>query len=254
MFRKPTFSGLGINFLSACSFRYKVNSILTLIHRAYNLSSCYLTFHKEVEFLGQFFFNNGFNLNLYYKVLRQFLNNKQETKSMQLGPKKKIMYIKIPFISDYINKIISDEFKKIFDKHLPHINLNLVFYNNFKIKSFLKIKDSLPKALRSLVVYRFLCPKCSLGYIGSTKKSLSLRVKEHQGISARTNRHLVSPLSSSIRQHCQNICEVNFNLCNFEVLSQCSSEIELRIRESIFIKTENPELNVDSSSFNFNIF
>ena len=36
VYRKPTFSGLGINFLSACSFKYRINSILTLIHRAYN--------------------------------------------------------------------------------------------------------------------------------------------------------------------------------------------------------------------------
>ena len=153
-----------------------------------------------------------------------------------------------------MNKIITEDFKKIFDNHIPHIKVNFVFYNNFKIKSFFKIKESLPKALKSLVVYRFTCPKCSLGYIGSTKKSLSLRVNEHQGISARTNRHLVSPLSSSIRDHCQNNCNTNFNLNNFEIISQCSNETELRIRESIFIKTDNPELNVEGSSFNLNIY
>ena len=153
-----------------------------------------------------------------------------------------------------MNKIISEDFKKIFDKYIPHIKVHFVFYNNFKIKSFFKIKDTLPRALKSLVVYRFTCPKCSLGYIGSTKKSLSLRVKEHQGISARTNRHLVSPLTSSIRSHCHNNCNINFTLDNFEIASQCSNETELRIRESILIKTHNPQLNVEGSSFNLNIF
>ena len=153
-----------------------------------------------------------------------------------------------------MNKVITDDFKKIFDKHIPQIQIHFVFYNNFKIRSFFRIKDSLPRALKSLVVYRFTCPKCSLGYIGSTKKSLSLRVKEHQGISARTNRHLVSPLSSSIRNHCHNNCNTNFNLSNFEIISQCNTETELRIRESILIKTEGPELNIEGSSFNLNIF
>ena len=147
-----------------------------------------------------------------------------------------------------------EDFKKIFDKHVPHIKVNFVFYNNFKIRSFFKIKDSLPRALKSLVVYHFTCPKCSLGYIGSTKKSLILRVKEHQGISARTNRHLVSPLNSSIRYHCQNNCKVNFDVNNFEIVSQCNNETELRIRESILIKTHSPELNVEGSSFNLSIY
>ena len=175
-------------------------------------------------------------------------------RSSQYGPKKKDFYVKVPFVSNSINKIITEDFKKIFDRYIPHIKIHFVFYSNFKIKSFFKIKESLPRALKSLVVYRFTCPKCSLGYIGSTKKSLSLRVKEHHSISARTNRHLVSPLSSSIQHHCHNNCNVNFNLSNFEIISQCNNETELRIRESIFIKTHNPELNVEGSSFNLNIF
>ena len=146
VYRKPTFSGLGINFLSACSFKYKINSILTLIHRAYNLSSSYLKFHEEVKFLRQFFFNNGFNINLFYKILKQFLDNKLMNKSSQYGPKKKDFYVKVPFISNSINNIITEDFKKIFDKYIPHTKVHFVFYNNFKIKSFFKIKDSLPSS------------------------------------------------------------------------------------------------------------
>ena len=160
-------------------------------------------------------------------------------KSSQYGPKKKDFYVKVPFISNSINKTITEDFKKIFNRYIPHIKVHFVFHNNFEIKSFFKIKVSLPRALKSLVVYHFTCPKCSLRYIGSTKKSLSLRVKEHQGISARTNRHLVSPLSSSIQHHCLNNCNVNFNLSNFEIISQCNNERELRIKESIFIKTQS---------------
>ena len=115
VYRKPTFSGLRINFLSACSFKYKINGISTLIHRAYNLSSSYLEFHEEVEFLRQFFFNNGFNINLFYKIPKQFLDNTLMNKSSQYGPKKKYFYVKVPFISNSINKIITEDFKKIFN-------------------------------------------------------------------------------------------------------------------------------------------
>ena len=39
IFRKPTFTGLGMNFLSECYHQYKINSIRTLVYRAFNLSS-----------------------------------------------------------------------------------------------------------------------------------------------------------------------------------------------------------------------
>ena len=41
VFRKPTFTGLGINFLSECFTQYKINSIKTLVHRAFKLSSSF---------------------------------------------------------------------------------------------------------------------------------------------------------------------------------------------------------------------
>ena len=61
VYRKPSFTGLGINFLSACFEKYKTNAIMTLVHRAYNLSSNYAAFHKEITFLHSFFKSNGFN-------------------------------------------------------------------------------------------------------------------------------------------------------------------------------------------------
>ena len=41
----------------------------------------------------QFFFNNGFNINLFYKILIQFLD-KLMSKSSYYGPKKKDFYVK----------------------------------------------------------------------------------------------------------------------------------------------------------------
>ena len=54
VYRKPTFTGFGLNFLSYTSFKFKTNAINTLIHRAYKLSSSYFAFHSEIEFLQRF--------------------------------------------------------------------------------------------------------------------------------------------------------------------------------------------------------
>ena len=58
VFRKPTFSGLGISFLPFYSFRFKINSMKTLLFCSY-ISLRHLV-HAELNFLREFFVNNGF--------------------------------------------------------------------------------------------------------------------------------------------------------------------------------------------------
>ena len=41
-------------------FRLKRNSVRTLLHRAYGVSSSFLSLHKEFLYLKNYFFNNGF--------------------------------------------------------------------------------------------------------------------------------------------------------------------------------------------------
>ena len=48
IYRKPTFSGLVLSFSSFVSFRFKINSIQTLLHGAYYVTSNFVCFHKEV--------------------------------------------------------------------------------------------------------------------------------------------------------------------------------------------------------------
>ena len=254
VFRKPTFTGLGINFLSECYHQYKINSIRTLIYRAYNLSSSFLSFHNEIELLRKYFNNNGFSSDLFYRVTKKFLNSVYEEKPKTMGPEKKTIYVRFPFLSDYFNKLLCKKLKTTMDNQLPHVNLRLAFFNNHKIKSYFKHKDSLPTAMRSLVVYCFTCAKCSLAYIGSTKKMLSFRVDEHRGFSSRTGRPLQRPTFSSVREHCMNVCNTLFSITDFEILASCQTETELRITESLYIKMKKPDLNADNSSFNLKIF
>ena len=58
IFRKKTFTGLGLNFFSHCSSIFKINSCKTLLFRAYSLSSNWLKFHDEVTFLKKYFTAN----------------------------------------------------------------------------------------------------------------------------------------------------------------------------------------------------
>ena len=182
-----------------------------------------------------------------------FLNSVFETQPKSSDPEKKIVYIRFSFLSNNMNNLLPKKLKSVIDNNIPHIQMKLVFFNR-KIRSYFKHKDSLPIAMKSLVVYCFTCAKCSLAYIGSTKKMFSLRVNEQQGISSRTGRPLLQPHFSTVRDHCFNICNTNFNIENFIILAKCNSEVELRITESIFINIKKPPLNIESSSFDLKIF
>ena len=153
-----------------------------------------------------------------------------------------------------MNKVLMHHLKKLTEINIPHLNLKLAFFNNHKIKSYFKHKDSLPTAMGSLVVYCFTCAKCSLAYIGSTKKMLSLRVDEHRGFSSRTGRPLKQPTFSSVRNHCLDSCGINFSISDFKVLAKCQTETELRITESLYIKIKKPLLNIENGSFNLKLF
>ena len=75
IYRKDTFTGLGSHFLSFEPVKYKINAIKTLIYRAFHLCSSYTNFHIEIEFLKQFFHNNGFPEAIFYKHVKRFLEN-----------------------------------------------------------------------------------------------------------------------------------------------------------------------------------
>ena len=62
--RKATVSGQGISYFSYMPFRLKLNSARTLLHRAYGVSSSFLSLHKEFLYLKNYFFNNGFPIHL----------------------------------------------------------------------------------------------------------------------------------------------------------------------------------------------
>ena len=74
VYRKPTFTGLGTNFHSFLCSRFKINSLKTLIYRAYHISSSYVNFDTEINFLRKFFYNNGYPSYLFDNHLNSFLN------------------------------------------------------------------------------------------------------------------------------------------------------------------------------------
>ena len=75
IFRKTTFTGLGMNYHSYTFYNFKINNIKTLIFRAYKLCSTWLDINDEVQFLLEYFKKNGYPKKIVFGVINRFLNS-----------------------------------------------------------------------------------------------------------------------------------------------------------------------------------
>ena len=97
-YRKPTFTGLGLHYLSFVPPIYKLNSIKTLLTRAYNVCSSWKAFHTEIVFLNDYFLCNGYPSKLVDKTINTFLNLKLAPPSPVTTVNKDVRYFKLPYM------------------------------------------------------------------------------------------------------------------------------------------------------------
>ena len=248
IFRKATFTNLGMNFHSHTYFNFKLNNIRTLLYRAFEISSNWFNFDIEIKFLSEYFRVNGYPDHLFQKLFKSFLNRKLTPKVKKQSAEKMSIYHSIPFINNYSCNIINKHLSKFLENSYPHIKFNFIFTNSLRINNLVKHKDRLPRTLESGVVYLYKCGDCNATYIGSSKKALKTRASEHFSVSSRTGTLLARPPASSILDHIVT-CKLNRNLDQFTILDQQNENQALRISESIEISIKNPTLNSDLSAF-----
>ena len=251
VFRKATFTGLGLNFLSFSPTLYKLNSVRTLINRAYNVCSDFNLFHEDIMFLLNYFTENSYPSFLFYKILRVFLNSKFEPRPIITTVKKDIKYIKLPYLGQ-TSYNIRKQLHLILKDAYPQIHFQFVFTNPFTVGSLLRERSSLPGELCSNVVYLFKCSQCGLRYLGSTSRWIKHRYLEHRGLSLRTGMPLSRPSHSAIREHSQ-VNNHPYTYQNFRILTTASNRLDLVISESILITKMKPELNNYQSAFKLSI-
>jgi hypothetical protein len=240
VYRKPTYTGLGLNYFSFVPRIYKINSVKTLLNRAFNVSENYEIMHAEFMKIKTYFLNNLYPLHLIENCISNFLDKKVfPVEKIQSVPRL-IKYVKLPFFGPQSYKIRKD-LQQIF-KQFNHVEFRIVFTNPFTIGSFFKIKDRIPNDVRSCVVYNYQCSGCNARYIGSTTRAFKARRMEHMGRSINTGRPITTPSFSSIRSHAET-CNHPLLHSNFKILRSMPDAHTLLIAESIIIKQHKPSLN-----------
>ena len=241
VFRKPTFTGLGLNWLSFCPDIFKINSIKTLLNRAYNVCSNYNALHLEFEFLKKFFIKNNYPLHVFYRILKYFLYNKRKDETQVASVPKLVKYITLPFYGE-ASFIFRKKLLSHLNSNFPAVNFRVIFKNDFTIGSFFRYKDRIPDLVCSNIVYKFVCPCCNARYVGCTSRHFRIRVFEHMGRSYRTGNFLNKMPFSAIRNHSREQ-DHPFSENDFSILGRFNNEQDTFLGEKMFINALNPELN-----------
>ena len=240
LYRKPTYTGLTMKFSSFLPISYKRNLVSTLTARLFHICSSYSEIEKELEFLRNTLFLNGFNRNFTDLYLGKQLQKLLCPTLPKANVKKAIAYFVISFTGKK-SFSLKNRLSRLMTEFYPQINVRVIFKPARTIQSFFRYKDVIPKELQSSIIYKYNCNCCNAMYIGRTKRHLSERIFQHLGKSLRTNRPLKNPCYSAIRQHSENL-DHPITKDSFNILSSRKSEMELEIVESLFIFKEKPSL------------
>ena len=118
----------------------------------------------------------------------------------------------------------------------------MIFRTSIRLSNFFKFKDRPSKALRSLVVYKFLCGSCNATYYGETSRHLKVRACEHMGITPLLGKISQSKKTTAVKEHLR-CCPHRASLDDFSIMTSAQSKFLLEIKESLLIHRDTPTLN-----------
>ena len=231
VYRKPTFSGVYLNFNSFVPISYKRNLVRCLFHRANRICSPE-HLQTELEFLRNVLRHNAYPDHF---ITKHQVNNSVKSPTVE----KKPIFLRLPFYGDgpaaRLRQRLSTAVCKVFYAAKP------VFLFSTTPIPVASPKDRLPTASSSSVIYSFLYGCGTAAYIGRTMRSLQERSREH--VPRWLERGLQGRCNSSITEHllaCA--CDRSTLLSRFSVLTRCRSDLLLRITEALYIKHQKPNL------------
>jgi len=237
VYKKPTFSGRVLNFLSNHPLSQKRGVIMSMVDRTFLLS--HPKYHqKNLNFIIETFMGNGYPLDFIIDTisirLKKLLNEKTRKQNETLNEDGYKGWFLIPFIPK-----LNGKFKNIANT----LKSKLAFFSLHKLGRIIRAqKDTLPLGFNKNVVYKLNCKDCDASYIGQTKRRLNTRVMEHKkDISKKTVKHSV------ITEHRLQFNH-DFDWDNPTILDKEKRYYRRLISEMINIKTHSNTINLQSDT------
>ena len=201
---------------------YKIGLIRTLIDRVFKINNTWLGFHKDIVNLVFILRKNLFPVHLIDKCVYRYLNTAIDRNGsiQNTTSQGKQYFYKLPYLGRF-STIAQSKIRRLVNRYCHDLDIKLVF-TTFKLRNLFSVKDSVPRELRSRVIYKFTCACCNACYIGETGRHFSTRVREH--LSSDKSSHIFKHLLSSER--CRQSCSAD---C-FEILDSALLNFNLNSR------------------------
>ena len=78
-------------------------------------------------------------------------------------------FYKLPYLGRF-SAVAQSKIRRLVNRYCNDLDIKLVF-NTFNSRNLFSVKDSVPRELRSRVIYKFACACCIACYIGENRSS-----------------------------------------------------------------------------------
>ena len=203
--------------------------------------------------MKKIFLKNGYPLSFIDKCVQKFLNKIFVTRtSIDTVPQREFK-IFLPYLGPLSHKT-QKKIKKLFADFIPIGKVSIVFKTERRISNFLKFKDVIPHEYDSHLIYHFKCPCCNAGYIGETRTYFKVRGSQHLVISEYTGNPIKQcGVPSAITKHILSK-KCTCSLSDFKIAGRESDFHRRLLKESLFIKLHNYEMNENKTSTKLYLF
>ena len=249
-YRKPTDTGLTLNFHALAPLKYKKSVVVGFIHRIYRACSSWSHFHDSITEAKDVLINNQYPLDFVESLINSTLKSilvcsddtintschseSSESCDNNISLDSNACFNqfeekdKFKFFINYRGKLtekLAVSFKKL---NAPCRLIMTMKKTKFILPS---LKPFVPDMLRNNVVYKIQCPRCQSSYVGQTTRHLQQRFKEHIGN------------KGPVKTHFEN-CAITPTHDVISILgSMDRGEGRLLTLEALFIKEIAPVLN-----------
>ena len=242
-YRKPTDTGLTLNFHALAPTKYKKSVVRSFIHRIYRSCSTWQHFHSGVASALEILHKNQYPLSFVEPIIHDtitkivsgndtldqttdtVMNESLDSNACQnyIDERDKFMFF-LAYRGKPTENLVTS-FRKL---NAPC----RVILTTKKLRQVLpSLKPSVPKMLLSNVVYQIKCPGCDSSYVGQTVRHVQRRLREHLGN------------NGVIRAHFD-ICNIHNSDDNIvSILDRSNSLPRLLTLEALYIKEIKPYLN-----------
>ena len=253
IYRKPTFTGLYLNWYSFVPKSRKLNLIRCLFYRALNIcSECKID--NEVRAIRDIFIDNGYPEDVIDSNIKYTVTKFRDTNKV-FGPLKCSVYFRLPWVG-FATKSIANKIGSFVYHSYNAFNLRPIFTSRPAFNSI--NKDKLPIFKQSNLIYKFTC-RCNSTYIGMTCQRLEVRVRQHipkSLLSGRLTSGHSQAMDSAIGEHLLTIsnCRTHYEDDYFSVLHRARNKFHLKFLEAIYISINCPSLCRQLNSHTLDIF